>query len=320
MAPTVAELFASPDHYLHAFDGGDAVFVAMDRAAYRRSIFLDGRISQAGPATWRVPIASLLAEMPEPQPLAWIFHVAHCGSTLLARAIDELGGGLVLREPLALRQVALAPDPARLQLVLAMLSRRYPGDGRTLVKANVPANFILTELAASNPQTPAILLHLGLCDYLLAILRSDNHRGWLHQITGLLAAHLDPFDPANDGERAAALWLAQTERFSATLFIMPEAMACDGERFLSEPTSFLHQAVSILGVRADTRRIASVADGAMFSTYSKRPDIPFDNFARQTRRTALQQTLAPELAAAGAWLARARNGTVSASALGDASV
>ena len=44
MSLTLADLFASPDHYLHSIDGDAAVFVPMDRAAYGRSIFLDGRI------------------------------------------------------------------------------------------------------------------------------------------------------------------------------------------------------------------------------------------------------------------------------------
>jgi len=48
MSLTIDDLFASPDHYLHSFEGDAAVFVPMDRAAYHRSIFLDGRISPAG--------------------------------------------------------------------------------------------------------------------------------------------------------------------------------------------------------------------------------------------------------------------------------
>ena len=44
MALTLDDLYASPDHYLHSFEGDSAVFVPMDREAYRRSIFLDGRI------------------------------------------------------------------------------------------------------------------------------------------------------------------------------------------------------------------------------------------------------------------------------------
>ncbi|HUQ13381.1 MAG TPA: hypothetical protein VM055_03810, partial [Novosphingobium sp.] len=198
MVVAPAALFASPDRYLHSFDGDDALFVAMDRAAYARSIFLDGRISPAREGTERVAVEALLASVPDPAPMAWIFHVAHCGSTLLARAIEALGPNLVLREPLALRQLALAPDPARLALTLAMLSRRYDRAAPTLVKANVPVNFMLAEIAAFDPSAPAILLHCGLRDYLLAILRSDHHRGWVRGVTTQLAAHLGDVESLSD--------------------------------------------------------------------------------------------------------------------------
>ena len=173
MPPTVAELFASPDHYMHAFEGDAAVFVTMDRAAYRRSIFLDARIAPAIPEPIRVPLTPL-------------------------------------------------------------------------VKANVPVNFILPEVSAADSAAPAIFLYLGLRDYCLAILRSAPHRAWLRQVCGLLGSHLDRFDPASDGERAAALWLAQVGRFAAALEAMPHARSLDGERLLEHPAQTVTAAASAL--------------------------------------------------------------------------
>ena len=302
MAPIPAELLASPDHYLHSFDGEDALFVTMDRAAYRRSIFLDHRISPAAAGTRRVPVRELLERLPDPQPLQWIFHVAHCGSTLLARALDALGGGLVLREPPALRQVALDPDPDRLRLVLAMLGKRYPGDGATLVKANVPVNFILPEIAAADPDAAAILLHLSLRDYCLAILRSEQHRGWLRNVTSLQAAHLARFDLSKDGERAAALWLAQMERFVAALAALADARSLDGERFYAGPAPVLRAATELFGRAADDRAIAALVSGPLFASYSKRPGVAFDNAARLSLRNDAAAKLTRELAEAEAWI------------------
>jgi hypothetical protein len=304
MAPTLADLCTSPDHYLHSFDGDDAVFIAMDRAAYRRSIFLDHRISPAAEGATRVPVQALVERLPEPQPLRWIFHIAHCGSTLLARALDELGGGLVLREPLALRQAAIEPSAARLRLVLAMLGKRYPDGLPTLVKANVPVNFILPEIAAADPQAPAIVLYLTLRDYCFAILRSEQHRGWLRQVTTLLAPHLTRFDPARDGARAAALWLAQTERFAAALGTMPNAQSLEGERFYAEPAAVLGAAGALLGRAHEFDRVATLTTGPVFARHSKRPGVAFDNSARLAERARLADALAPELADAEAWIAQ----------------
>src|SRR3954469_24815034 len=136
MALTLDDLFASPDHYLHSFEDDAAVFMPMDRPAYQRSIFLDRRISPAANQVLRLPVQALSQGVRRPLPTGWIFHVAHCGSTLLARALDHADSSLGLREPLALRQLALAPDSERLQIVLAMLSKRYRADRPTIVKAN----------------------------------------------------------------------------------------------------------------------------------------------------------------------------------------
>ena len=108
MTVTLNDLYEDPDHYLHSFDGEYAVFVPMDRDAYARSIFLDRRIQPADSGAIRAPIEPLLRGWPPVRTARWIFHVAHCGSTLLANAMERLGDHIVLREPAALRQVAVS--------------------------------------------------------------------------------------------------------------------------------------------------------------------------------------------------------------------
>ncbi|MCW3846268.1 hypothetical protein OF829_03385 [Sphingomonas sp. LB-2] len=301
MFPTPDLLFGSPDHYLHSFDGPNAVFVPMDRAAYRRSIFLDRRISPAPGTPFAMPAAALPAR--PAAPTAWIFHMAHCGSTLLARALDDPEASLVLREPLALRQTALAPDPARLALVLAMLGKRYRADAPTLVKANVPVNFLLPQIAAADPDARAILLHLPLRPYLLAILRSDQHRTWVRNVTGQLARYLGDLSQLSDAERAAALWLAQVEAFAGALAAMPNARTLDAEAFFAGPATALKAGARHLEVPiADAALDASVA-GPLFATYSKDPTRAFDNAARVARNAELERAIAPELNAAEMWIA-----------------
>jgi hypothetical protein len=304
MALTLADLLASPDHYLHALDGEDAVFVPMDRAAYHRSIFLDGRISAAATGSMRLPLAALSGHVTPPARTGWIFHVAHCGSTLLARALDVPEQNLVLREPLALRQLALAPDPERLAVVAAMLGKRYRPDAPTIVKANVPVNFMLPELVALDPTAPAIFLYLELRDYLLAILRSADHRAWLHRVTGQLAAHLGDMAGLGDGERAAALWLAQTRAYARALGSLANGRSLNAERFFSDPARVLVAAAQHFAVPIDAAAAEVITKGPLFATYSKNPSVAFDNAARVQRRQALASTLETEIAAGEAWIAR----------------
>ena len=308
MSLTLDDLFSRPEHYLHSLDGSYAVFVPMDRAAYTRSIFLDRRIEPAAPTVLRIPLEILLdAGEGRPSRCSWIFHVAHCGSTLLARALDALGdggNGLVLREPLALRQAAIAGDHAALLLIVRMLAKRYPGSPHTVVKANVPVNFVIPEIAASSPDAAAIFLYYGLEDYLLAILRSENHRAWLRRVTGELAPRLGDLAQASDAERAAALWLAQLRIFGAGVRAMPSARTLDAERFFAAPTNVLSAAAALFELQCSAARLEAVVEGPLFRTYAKNPALAFDNDARVERQNALQLELGPELAAARSWLAR----------------
>jgi hypothetical protein len=301
MSLTLDDLFNSPDHYLQSIEGGAAVFVPMDRAAYHRSIFLDRRISPAGDGSMRVPL-NALPEGKAAAPTAWIFHVAHCGSTLLARALDDLSLNLVLREPLALRQLAVTPDRTRLPLVAAMLSKRYRQDLPTVVKANVPVNFLLPDLLALDPEARAIFLYSGLRDYLLAILRSENHRTWLRNVTAQLAAHLGDLSTLTDAQRCAALWLAQMRAFADAIARMPNARALEAEAFFETPSETLKGAAGLLGVPLGTEAIEATVAGPLFATYSKNPDLPFDNTARIARRSDMEGALAGELAEAQQWV------------------
>jgi hypothetical protein len=315
VALTFDDLFASPDHYLHSFEGEAAVFVPMDRAAYRRSIFLDGRISPAGNGSMRLPLGAFAASIPPPAPTGWIFHVAHCGSTLLARALDRADANLVLREPLALRQVAVAPEDWRLALVAAMISKRYRADAPTIVKANVPVNFLLPRISARAPGARAIFLHLGLRDYLLAILRDENHRAWLRRVTAELAAFLAGIDELGDAERAASLWLAQMRAFAAAIENMPNARSLDAEAFFADPRHHLQLAAEHLEAAMPPEEIDALVEGPLFATYSKNPEVRFDNEARVARRREAERSMGKDLDLAQRWIDRHANAAGEAAAV-----
>lgn len=307
MSLTVSELFSSPDHYLHSFQGDTAIFVPMDRAAYHRSIFLDGRISPSADAQMQVPVSALTERFPAAAPTGWIFHVAHCGSTLLARALDRPATNLVLREPVALRQLGLSPNPERLPLVTSMLSKRYRADLPTVVKANVPVNFLLPELVGLDPSARAIFLHLGLRDYLLAIMQRDAQRAWLRRLTTQLARHLGSLTGASDAERAAALWTTQMRAFATAIARLPNARTLDGEHFFAEPGRSLKLAAAHLRVPMGEAEVETITAGPLFKTYSKDPEISFNNELRLERRSEIERTLAPELEQAERWV-RERGG------------
>jgi hypothetical protein len=170
------------------------------------------------------------------------------------------------------------------------------------VKANVPVNFLLPDLVAFDPQARAIILHLGLRDYLLAILRDDGHRAWVRQVTSRLAAYLGDLIALSDAECAAALWLAQMQMFETAIASLPNARTLDAEYFYSEPGRCLTLASAHLSVPMSESEIETITGGPLFATYSKDPEMPFNNEMRLERRSELERTLAPELEQAQCWV------------------
>jgi hypothetical protein len=316
MRLTLGDLFETPDYHFFRFEGGTAVFLPMDAAAYRRSIFLDGRIAPAGQQALKVPLAplieNLIARGTQPRRIGWIFHVAQCGSTLLARALDQ-GSALVLREPGPLRQLGVeagaGTNPAwqsRLQLAQAMAARRYDADRPTIVKATVPVNFMLDQLAALDREAPAILLYYPFEQYLSAVLRTPKHREWVRRVTDELAPALLPEAGAvrmlAEPERAAALWLAQMRRFAATLETMPNSYSLDAALLFGAPRSVIGAAASLFDQPMDPAMLDAVLASDLFATYSKNPSIRFDNRARMAREAETLRALSPEIARARQWL------------------
>lgn len=315
-------LFEGPDFYHFSFDRDDALFAEMDRSTYQRSIFLDRRIAPKGTKVHRAKLSALYEQLGyAPQPnLGIIFHVAHCGSTLLARALDVENANLVCREPMTLRQLGVEasawrgtgapPDEwtRRLQLTAALLSRRYNAAGPVIVKANVPVNFMIPELMALNAG-PAILLYATFEEYLLAILRSADHQAWVERVTGELGAGIEStlggFDKSLGlAKTAAQLWLAQMLIFDDAMRRFPSVVSLDAEVFFSDRFQVLGAAFRHFGQAFSDQEVGAIASGELFSHYSKYPQLAFSNEQRLAQREQVRAKLGPEIAAAKDWMAQ----------------
>lgn len=314
---SLRDLMASPDHFLFALEDGQATLMPMDRAAYARSIFLDRRISPAGQTMARVDalrLAALMDQTGAPAPeIGWIFHVAHCGSTLLARALDG-PGSLVLREPVVLRQLAVeatgggrdAGWQVRLRLAQRLLGRRYAPEAPVIVKANVPVNFIIDDLMAGRPGAPGLFLYYPLDTYLLAILRSDNHRNWVMSVSAELRTELDRREPSGPVQTpavaAARLWLAQIRAYEDGLRRYPNTVSLDAATLFAQPRPVLQAASRLFGVPLDTAALNATLAGPLFTTYSKNPGIAFDNDSRIAREADQRARLADDIVLANRWV------------------
>lgn len=328
---TLQDLFGDPALFLHQIDGNATNFQTMTREDIARSIFLDGRIRHGGRANFRVPLDRLLAEATADRlpvrRIGWIFHVAQCGSTLLARALDHLGRSLVLREPAALRQLgvmagagessAAIPPPELLHLVVAMLGKRWQADRPVIVKANVPVNFLAERVLALDPAAPAIALHFPLAQYVAAILRTEGHVRWTESVFAELRMDQRSYvvdAPSGPAEMAAALWFAQMKAFEALLQSYPGARSLEASLLFDRPADIVLAAARLFNVEMSEKEAQETAEGELFSSYSKNPALDYDPEVRLAREAEAMRRLEPEIGQARAWTeaARARHGLVEA--------
>ncbi len=308
-------ILSTPDLYVQSFDRDEAIVFEMDQSAYQRSIFLDRRIAAKNMEHKRVRRSDVLAAVKDASaaPVNYIFHIAHCGSTLLARALELPGQNLVLREPYTLRQLGAeaangAEDAASVHMMRVLLGRRYNSGGPVIVKANVPVNFMIPALMRPQAEQPAIFLHYGLEDYLLAILRSQMHRDWVSHVSNELKPGLEKLTGARAGDEsvavsAARLWLAQLLQFEAALKEYPNAKSLSAEDLFETPKAVLGAAFGLFGQPQNEATIEAIVSSDLFTRYSKDPRHKFDNAQRVARRAKLKEDLSPELDAARAWAA-----------------
>ena len=315
-------LFQDPDQFLFEFDAPNAKFIEMNREAYRRSLFCDGRVVAASDRKWAVPYKKLIdehkASTSAPSNVSFIFHTGHCGSTLLAKALEVTDDVLVCREPLALRQLGVeyAFDIAgrtvpedwtdRLRLVVSLLGRHYEDNSQVIVKANAPVNFIIPQVLAETAARPPLFLYFPLEDYVLAWMRSPNHRNWLIALCNETQLGIQKHAPLESNvtvaQAAGSLWFAQMMNFAEALELTPGAVSLDAEALFDNPATVMRATYKHFDIQHSEEQFAAITNGNLFSKYSKNPDVAFDNSMRLGRREKLRGIIHNEIKEANDWI------------------
>src|SRR4029079_8468343 len=125
--------------------------VEMTPETYRDASFLDDRMFQQPRNSHLLKWDEVAGSTPADarRDARWIFHIGHVGSTLVARLLGELAGVLSVREPRALRDIALFPPDIRepfTPTLRALFSRSFARDQASLVKATSFVSEIAAEL------------------------------------------------------------------------------------------------------------------------------------------------------------------------------
>jgi hypothetical protein len=316
-----AELAAHPEWFVHQLDvaGARALLVRLEPTALRQAAFVDERVLDGRRDGAWVPLAELLERAPPAQaPAHAIFHLGHCGSTLLSRQLDQLPQVLGLREPLVLRTLAELYEelpqptarwsPAQWQHAFdrlrALLLRRPPGIARVLVKATSSCNALIEPWLERDPDARVVLLGVPLADYLATILKSGAARAdaarfaparlaSLHRQLGDDTIRLHALAPA---EQLALGWIAEQARYRAAharfgarvLRLQFDALLLGRELALAEVAAHF-------GLEAPAVALARAFAPAVSGRYAKATEHHYDHAARLADLAESRRRFAPEL-------------------------
>ncbi len=325
-----------PDLALQRFDmaGNQAVFTPIDEAGYRASSFLDSRAQRSSEQEAVVSLSGLLELLPrviEPRrPVHFLFHIGHCGSTLVSRLLGDFDGLFCLREPPILMQLAqmqryrlssrTPPTDALtaaqwrqlFDLAMTLLGRTWGSGSAACVKPMSHANNVMPELLDWHPKNHGVLLYVDLSTHLQSMLQeqrqleteralAESRMGDYIRITSDRDLRLEQLGP---GQRAALVWLVEMFEFqqivsrdSAAARILPVCF----DDFLDDPTRQLIDMARLFGATASPNAIEAVVGGPLMHRYSKAPEHGYDAQTRAAQLAHVATVHAAEIASGQRW-------------------
>ena len=317
---TAARILHDPALLPFKLDLGQArvLLVRLDARQRADAPFLDERALPAGAEGYWLPLQDWLAatvDGPRAR-IDWIFHIGHCGSTLLARLLQAWPALQVLREPLPLRDLAAAwPEGSRqvapvLRRCLQAWARPLPPAARSLVKATSSCNLLAGELLAERPGARAIWLDLALAPWLATVLKSQASVADVLVAAPQRARLLAGGDPALQAElagleahrRCAMSWLAERLRRDALLAgaARQRWLHVDFERLLQSPRDTL---ATIAGhLELDPAGVDAALASPWWGRYAKAGQHAYGRDDRAADLRLARERFGPLLDDAQAWL------------------
>ena len=335
----LANLFTTPDFFPVKLDAerNALLFVEMSRESFRQSSFLDNRTVRSGPRTVSGQLTQLkLLSVPPERPLHFVLHGAFCGSTLLARYLEELPHCFVLKEPLLLGQLAGLKTNGFsrgagesdswddwFKLAMALLSRAYSSDTAVIIKAPDSCNWMGSLLLDHDGRTKIVFLFSPLKVFLLQVLKVDHRREWLRDHLPQLSYALAqvPFlsdivvTDLSDGQCAATMWLLNS--FLCDILLARSdsnrVLLLNGEDLICQPQHALCATAGFFDLTGDEETRAALANFRPSSYHSKDVSIPYDAATRASELDDAEARCGIEVQAAMSWAGHVSAGWLSRS-------
>ncbi len=296
----LARLAAGPDVYVQKFDlvRDVALLIQFDANAYRAASFLDDRVLRPTTKGAWVPLGRVIEAsraVQRMQPVHFIFHTGHVGSTLLSRLLDETDTVLSLREPSTLRQLAETHDvldkpesllndqsfDVLLDAFIRLWGRAYGETKAVIVKATSSAGRLAPALLARQPYMRAVYLNLRAEPYLATLLAGQNSpldlKGHgperVRRLQSFGATPPSALHQMSLGEMAAMSWLAETwSQANAMKAGGARVIDVDFDRLLANVTDEIARIVQHLGIPHDPSFASRMPHSPTLTRYAKAPE------------------------------------------------
>lgn len=312
---SLEEITDSPLWHLYEYDLTHQTFTLMriEQSLYREASFLDSRILEHACPSVRYELQHMEqmfgAVGADRGPLGFIFHIGHCGSTLISRGLASSRRVLPLREPMTLRSLSAdqrelgtamsflaAQDwTAMLQFIVSSLARRFEPDQVNIVKATSTGNNLIAPLLDQHEGHRALLLYIPLEAYLATMLGKKKEGGdlWSQARTRMKDwMDIDPqpgfaLHELQAPHLATLSWLTSMSHMLGALESHGDRVVLvDFEEVLNDPAAYLPEIAAMFGADSETEVILEQFPD-IASAYSKRPD---KRYTPEIRAQLLQHT------------------------------
>jgi hypothetical protein len=296
--------------------GQRVLFVRFNAQQREDAAFLDQRALPSKPEGVWLPLSILDAPPSTEARMDAIFHIGHCGSTLLSRLLDTWRDIEGLREPLPLRTLAAAwREPATnarelLPWLMAYWRRPLSPRTRVAIKATSSCNVLIEPLLCTHGIHRAVFLDMPLERWLATLLKSEGSLHDAAAATEERAGYLQELgivldkesQPRSIVEACAMGWLVEQMRFSALAQgeYVARILRIDFEDLLTTPEMVLHQIATHLEL--DPEGVARAVDSPAWGRYSKAQQHGYGREDRSHDLALAKQRFGAQIAAGCAWV------------------
>jgi hypothetical protein len=328
-------MLTSPAMFLRDLDPlrGIATFTPMSEESYRNSAFLDNRIQRAGERDIAIDLDDLLdlvqARPHRRRPIHYVFHIGHCGSTLLSRILGDRDCFLALREPPLLmglsRSMRALGRPgfpisrerweSLLSLSLWMLSKTWRPEQTVLVKPTSQAGGLIPVLMDYTGLEKAVLLYVDLETHLPMILRPHTRRETrlfaadyaVRDFARLAPGYPDSPDRYTVAQLAVMSWLLHVRDFAGITAQASAAARClplHFEAFLRRPGDAIVEICRFFGQPVKHSELERLTSPDLLQRAAKNTDQTYGEDARRRELESARQEYRQEIEEGLTWADR----------------